>query len=205
MSIMQLTQTIHLIPPKQLWRNKRSLQPVLPGMEPEEEQQPLISNRQVAEVLAGVADMLEAQRANQYRIQAYRNAARGVLDLPESASAMLARGEILVIPGLGHRLRARITELIQSGSVTINNGFCMETLPAGVRALMGVEHIGPYTAIRLHEELGVTSAEQLWQAAEQQRIRHLYGFGPRSEARLKAAAEQILKQEKKQEPLGGAA
>jgi len=201
---MQLTQTIHLIPPKQLWRGKRSLQPVLPGLEPEE-QQPQVSNRQVAEVLAGVADMLEAQRANQYRIQAYRNAARGILDLPEPACAILARGDALPVPGLGPRLRARITELIQSGSVTINNGFCMETLPGGVRALMAVEHIGVYTAIRLHEELGIASVEQLWQAAEQQRIRHLPGFGPRSEARLKAAAEQIVKQGKKQEQLGGAA
>jgi DNA polymerase (family 10) len=57
---------------------------------------------------------------------------------------------------------------------------------------MAVEHIGPYTAIRLHEELGIDSPKALWLAAHQGRIRHLPGFGERSEARLKEAAEQLL-------------
>jgi len=192
MSIMQLTQTVHIIPPAQLKYNKRPMQPALPGMEPEPSIAPKISNRQIAEVLAGIADMLEAQRGNQYRIQAYRNGARGLLDLQESAVDILARGEALPIPGLGERLRSHIAELIELGSVTINNGFCIPTLPMGVRALMAIEHIGPYTAIRLHEELGIDSPQKLWQAAQQGRIRHLPGFGVRSEARLKEAAEHLL-------------
>ena len=192
MSIMQLTQTIHIIPPTQLKHRKRPIQLTLPGMEPEPSAAPKISNRQIAEVLAGIADMLEAQQSNPYRIQAYRNGARGLLDLSEPATDMLARGEALPIPGLGERLRSHIAELIEHGSVTIANGFCIPTLPAGVRALMAVEHIGPYTAIRLHEELGIDSPQALWQAAQQGRIRHLPGFGVRSEARLKDAAEHLL-------------
>ncbi len=194
MSIMQLTQTIHIIPPAQLKRGKRPIQPTLPGMEPEASATPTISNRQIAEVLAGIADMLEAQRSNLYRIQAYRNAARGLLELSEPATAILARGETLPIAGLGVRLRAHIAELIEHGSVTINNGFCIPTLPVGVRTLMTIHHIGPYTAIRLHEELGIDSPQKLWQAAQQRRIRQLSGFGIRSEARLQeAAAEHLLK------------
>lgn len=206
MSIMQLTQTIHIIPPTQLWRGKRGTQQLaLPGMEQEKVTPAPITNRQIAEVLAGIADMLEAQNANQYRIQAYRNAARGVLDLSEPVTDILARGETLPIPGLGERLRSRVAELVRSGSVTINNGFCMQTLPQGVRSLMALEHIGPYTAIRLYEELEIDSPEKLWHAAHQQRIRHLPGFGPRSEMRLKLAAEQVLRGRKKDTVLGGAA
>jgi DNA polymerase/3'-5' exonuclease PolX len=204
MSIMQLTQTIHIIPPAQLKYRKRPMQPTLPGMEPEPTATPRISNRQIAEVLAGIADMLAAQRGNEYRIQAYRNGARGLLDLSEPAVDILARGEALPIAGLGERLRSHIAELIELGSVTINNGFCIPTLPVGVRALMAVEHIGPYTAIRLYEELGIDSPQKLWQAAQQGRIRHLPGFGARSEARLKEAAERLLK-DKKTLTLGGAA
>jgi len=192
MSIMQLTQTIHIIPPTQLKYRKRPMQPTLPGMGPEPTATPKITNRQIAEVLAGIADMLEAQRGNEYRIQAYRNGARGLLDLSEPAVDILARGETLPIAGLGDRLRLHIAELIELGSVTINNGFCIPALPTGVRALMAVEHIGPYTAIRLHEELGIDSPKALWLAAHQGRIRHLPGFGERSEARLKEAAEQLL-------------
>jgi DNA polymerase/3'-5' exonuclease PolX len=204
MSIMQLTQTIHIIPPAQLKYGKHPLQPTLPGMEPEPSVTSSITNRQIAEVLAGIADMLEAQRGNVYRIQAYRNGARGLLDLCEPAVNILARGEVLPIPGLGQRLHSHITELIELGSVTISNGFCIPTLPMGVRALLKIEHIGPYTAIRLHEELGIDSPQALWQAAQQGRIRHLPGFGVRSEARLKDAVEHFLK-DKQSLTLGGAA
>ena len=205
MSIIQLTQTIHIVPTAQLRRGKKTLQPMLPGMGILETP-PKVTNRQVAEVLASVADMIEAQNGNPYRIQAYRNAARGVLDLPEPAADILARGEALPIAGLGERLRTRIKELAESGSTTINNGYYTQGLPEGVRALMNLEHIGPYTAIRLYDELGIDSVNKLWQAAQQQNIRHLAGFGIRSEARLKATAEQVLNKNKQNHvALGGVA
>ncbi|GCE16393.1 helix-hairpin-helix domain-containing protein [Dictyobacter kobayashii] len=196
MSIMQITQTIHIMPTLSLRSSKNTAQLTLPGMEQESKQPPKITNRQIAEVLSEIADMIAGQDGNAYRIQAYRNAARGVLDLEEPAADILARGENLPIPGLGTRLRGRITELVELGSMTITNGFRMESLPYGVRALMAVEHIGPYTAIRLNQELAIDSVEKLWWAANQQRIRQLPGFGPRSEARLKAAAEQLLPKSK---------
>jgi DNA polymerase/3'-5' exonuclease PolX len=206
MNIIQLTQTVHIVPPTQLRRGKKALQPTLPGMEAFNNTPPKVTNRQIAEVFASVADMYESQNGNPYRIQAYRNAARGVLDLPEPASDILARGESLAVPGLGDRLRARIAELVASGSATINTGYYTQGLPEGVRALMNLHHIGPYTAIRLYDELGIDSVEKLWRAAEQQNIRHLAGFGVRSEARLKAVAEQVLKKNKQEHViLGGAA
>jgi len=202
---MQLTQTIHMMPPPQVRSRKRPVQQALPGMELELSAPPQVTNRQIAEVLSGIADLLEIQNGNPYRIQAYRNAARGVLDLPEPAAAILARGEALLIPGMGDRLRAHIAELVELGTVTFQNGLCMQTLPQGVRALMAVEHIGPYTAIRLHEELGIDSPEKLLRAAQQQRIRRLPGFGPRSESRLKDAAQQLLNGRQQNRPLSGVA
>jgi DNA polymerase/3'-5' exonuclease PolX len=209
MSIMQITQTVQLLPSLPTRYSKKVAQPTLPGMDVAADEQPTISNRQIAEVLASIADMIEHQNGNPYRIQAYRNAARGVLDLAEDATAILARGESLPIPGLGQRLRKRIAELIEVGSMTINNGYCMELLPPGVRVLMTIEHVGPYTAIRLQQELGIDTVEQLCQAARQHSIRNLPGFGKRSEARLQTAAEQILARSSKRTShgafLGGAA
>ncbi len=197
MSIMQLTQTIHLLPSQSGRISKRLSQPMLPGMEPEEAAPTRVTNRQIAEVLSNIADLLAFQNGNPYRIQAYRNAARGILDLPEPAADILARGEELPVPGLGERLRARIAELVEIGTMTIQNGICMQTLPQGVRILMTVEHIGPNMAIRLYEELGIDTLEKLWWAAHQQRIRHLPGFGARSEARIKEAVEKLLKGKQK--------
>ncbi|QBD77716.1 histidinol-phosphatase [Ktedonosporobacter rubrisoli] len=205
MQIMQLTQTIHLVPPLQGRSRKHVTQPTLPGFEIEQDQPVKVTNRQIAEVLSSVADMLASQNGNPYRIQAYRNAARGVLDLPEPAADILARGEALPIPGLGQRLRLRIAELVQLGTMTFQNGLYMQALPSGVRSLLTVEHVGVYTAIRLYEELGIDSIEKLWLAAQQKRIRTLDGFGSRSEARLKEAAEHLLQRHTRKQPLGGVA
>jgi len=205
MSIMQLTQTIQIMPPSHIRPAKHLVQPTLPGLEPETSVLLRVTNRQIAEVLAGVADLLATQNSNPYRIQAYRHAARGVLDLQEPVVDILARGETLLIPGLGQRLRARIAELVQTGSMTFSKGFCVQTLPVGVRAMMAVKHVGPYTAIRFYEELGIDSPEKLWQAAQQHHIRRLPGFGVRSEARLEKAAHQLLKGSRHQQPLGGVA
>jgi DNA polymerase/3'-5' exonuclease PolX len=196
MSIMQLTQTIHILPLSAGRGSRTTLstsvkqteQPMLPGLEIEEDARPVVTNRQIAEALASVADLLESQFSNPYRIQAYRNAARGVLDLSEAAAVILARGDELPIAGLGQRLRSRIMELVQTGTMTFYDDLCMQSLPAGVRRLMAVEYVGPRTAIRLYEELAIDTPEKLWWAAQQQRIRKLHGFGKRSEARLKDAA-----------------
>jgi len=204
MSIMQLTQTIHIMPPTYSKFGKYPRQPALPGLEPEQATAPMVTNRQIAEVLSSIANLLESQNSNPYRIQGYRNAARGVLELEEPAAAILARGEKLPVPGLGHRLQFRIAELVLTGTMTFYHDLCIQALPPAVRSLMAVEHIGPHIAARLYEELGIDTPDKLWWAAHQQRIRKLPGFGVRSEARLKEAAAKLLG---KTEPtqLGGVA
>jgi DNA polymerase/3'-5' exonuclease PolX len=192
MSIMQLTQTIHILPPAIINAGNYPSQPALPGLEPEETTPPIVTNRQVAEALSSIAALLEYQNANPYRVQAYRNAARGILELHEPAADIIRRGEILPVPGLGRRLHFRIVELIDTGTMTFYNDFFMQSLPPAVRRLMAVEHVGLRSAIRLYEELDIQTPEQLWWAAHQQRIRNLRGFGVRSEARLKMAAGRLL-------------
>lgn len=190
MDIMQLTQTMHLFPSIPTRRARTQNQPTLPGLEPEP--QPEVTNRQIAEVLSNIAEILDIQNSNPYRTQAYRNAARGILDLTEPATAILARGEPLPVPGLGQRLRARIAELVGTGAMTFYSDVCLQSLPRGVRALLAVHFVGVQTAVRLYQELDIDTPEKLWHAAHQQRIRQLPGFGPRSEARLQAAAEHFL-------------
>jgi DNA polymerase (family 10) len=204
MSIIQLTQTIHILPSLPGRQQKHFSQPALPGLESELETRPQVTNRQVAEVLSSIADLLQYQNGNPYRVQAYRNAARGILDLPEPVTAFIARGEMLPIPGLGQRLRARILELVETGTMTFYNDLSMQTLPAGARSLLAVEHVGIRTAIQLYETLGIDSVASLYHAAQQGRIRHLPGFGQRSETRLKEAARALL-QRREPASLGGAA
>ncbi len=192
MSIMQLTQTIQILPSASIGMANYASQPALPGLEPEETIPAMVTNRQIAEALSSIAALLETQNANPYRVQAYRNAARGVLELQEPAAEIIRRGEALPVPGLGRRLQFRIAELVHTGTMTFYNDLFMQSLPPAVRRLMAVEHVGPRTAIKLYEELGIQTPEQLWWAANQKRIRNLRGFGARSEARLKMSAERLL-------------
>jgi DNA polymerase/3'-5' exonuclease PolX len=204
MSIMQLTQTIQILPLTSTRAGKYPSQPALPGLEPEEIAPPIVTNRQIAEALSSIAELLESQYGNPYRIQAYRNAARGVLELHEPAAEIIRRGEKLPVPGLGRRLHFRIAELIYTGTMTFYNDLFMQSLPPAARRLLAVEHVGPHSAVRLYEELGIDTPEKLWWAAHQQRIRKLRGFGVRSEARLKTAAALLLGKAE-QTQLGGVA
>jgi DNA polymerase/3'-5' exonuclease PolX len=204
MSIMQLTQTIHILPPTLIRAENYPTQPALPGLEVEKTAPSIVTNRQIAEALSSIATLLESQFANPYRIQAYRNAARGILELDESAAAIISRGEKLPVPGLGRGLHFRIVELIHTGTMTFYDDLFMQSLPLPVRRLMAVEHVGPRTAVKLFEELGIDTPEKLWRAAHQQRIRKLHGFGVRSENRLKAAVAHLLGKTEQTE-LGGVA
>lgn len=151
-----------------------------------------VTNRQVAEVLFNIATMLEMQQGNPYRIAAYQNAARGMMGLRTEAATLLARGERLETPGLGDRLRRKITELVTTGRLTFYDDLCEESLPEDVRELMTVAHIGPRIALRLTSHLGIHNVRQLWEATESHRLREHYGFGARSEQRLADAAHITL-------------
>ncbi len=153
---------------------------------------PPISNRQIAEVLFNIATILQMQQANPYRIEAYRNAARGIVAMEKPVASYFVRGEMPPVPGLGQRLRRKITELVTSGSMTFYSDLCEESLPEDVRDLMRVPHIGPRTALRLSSQLDIHGVPDLYQAARSQRLRHHYGFGPRSEERIREGARAVL-------------
>lgn len=154
-----------------------------------------VSNPKIAEVLFNIATILEMQQANPYRIEAYRNAARGILALGEPVAPILARGEKPPVPGLGERLRRKITEMVMTGHMTFYDDLCEESLPEDVRDLMRVPHVGPRTALRLAGQLDIHSVPQLLQEAQQRHLREYYGFGPRSEQRIAEGAMSVLSTE----------
>ncbi len=151
-----------------------------------------ISNEQIAEVLFNIATILEMQQGNPYRIDAYRNAARGILAQPEPVAPVFIRGEVPPVPGLGERLRRKITELVTTGSMTFYNDLCEESLPEDVRDLMRIPHVGPRTALRLTGQLHIHSVPDLYETAKRHGLRDYYGFGPRSEERLREGALAVL-------------
>jgi len=158
----------------------------------QEESVPVVTNQQIADVLFNIATILQMQQDNPYRIEAYRNAARGITAMGEPAAPLFIQGEIPPVLGLGERLRRKITELVTTGSMTFYNQLCEESLPPDVRDLMRVAHVGPRTALRLAGELNIHSVAELYQAARSKSLREHFGFGARSEERLRAGALTVL-------------
>lgn len=176
--MFQFTQSVQLVP-----EPGESVDELLPAR---------VTNQRIAEVLFNIATILDMQQANPYRIQAYRNAARGILALDEPVAPYFLRGERPPVPGLGARLHRKIAELVQMGHMTFYDDLCEESLPEDVRDLMRVPHIGPRTALRLAGQLEIHSVPALLDAAQRHRLREHYGFGVRSEERLAHGAMDVL-------------
>jgi DNA polymerase (family 10) len=151
-----------------------------------------IHNVDIARVFEQIADLLELEDANPFRVRAYRNAARVVGELRFDVSALLASGQPLPkLPGIGTDLAAKIHEISSTGSCALLQRL-QKSAPAGITDLLHVPGLGPKRVRLLWHELGVHTVEQLQRAALDGRLRALPGFGATSEAKLRSAARAQL-------------
>jgi DNA polymerase (family X) len=144
-----------------------------------------VENAEVARIFREVAELLEVQNANPFRIRAYRNAARVVESHPRSVAGLAREGPEAVdaLPGIGPDLAAKVVEIAETGTLAMLSGLA-EEVPAGVADLMRIPGVGPRRALALCEALDVHDAAALERAAAAGRVRELPGFGARSEAKL---------------------
>ena len=152
-----------------------------------------VHNADIARVFGEIADLLEIEQANPFRIRAYRNAARIVEGLQLDLAARLAGGgELPKLPGIGADLGAKIREVAASGTCALLEKLKRE-LPAGIADLLHVPGLGPKRVQRLYQELDVQTPEQLYRAARDGRLRALAGFGEKSELKILRGVEAHLK------------
>ena len=140
-----------------------------------------IKNIEIAEVLSQTADLLEIEGANRFRVRAYREAANVLRNLPTEVEEMRAGGQDLAtLPGIGHDLARKITELVRTGRLQQHEEIKLR-FPAELTELLKFPGLGPRRARVLYDRLGITTLEGLAQAARQGQIRVLPGFGTRLE------------------------
>lgn len=143
-----------------------------------------VENAEVARILREVADLLEIEAANAFRVRAYRSAARTIEELPEPVAAMAGDTERLTsLPGIGEDLAGKISEIARTGTLPLL-GELQHEAPRGAVALMHVPGLGPKRAKVLCERLGIRSLAGLQRAAREHRIRKLPGFGARTEQKI---------------------
>ncbi len=148
-----------------------------------------VYNTDIAAVFEEIADLLEIEGANPFRIRAYRNAARVIRDLSREAGDMIADGaDLTALPGIGEDLAAKIHEIVHSGTCVMLRKLKKRTPPALVE-LLKLPGLGPKKVKVLYHELDIHSLEQLARAARDGRIRRLHGFGEKTEAKILHAIE----------------
>jgi DNA polymerase (family 10) len=143
-----------------------------------------VHNTEIASAFDHLADLLEIEGANPFRVRAYRNAARTIGDLPHNVADMLAKGEDLAdLPGIGEDLAAKIAEFVDTKRLPLLEEVKRRT-PAGLVELTAIPGIGPKRAKLLFDKLKIRSVADLKKAAAAGKLHGLAGFGTKIELKL---------------------
>ena len=144
----------------------------------------MVHNAEVATAFEEMADLLEIEGANPFRVRAYRFAARTLRDLPAEVGEMVAKGEDLTsLPGIGDDLAGKIKEILATGTAAALEAQ-RKRVPATLTELLRIPGLGPKRVKTLAHELKIRSLSELQTAAQAGRVRTLAGFGEKTEQHI---------------------
>jgi len=152
-----------------------------------------VDNKQVAHVLAQIADLLEIRGDNAFKVRAYRTAAETIATWPQAVSTLDDAG-LRTIPGIGKDLTARIKELATTGSSAYHQELLAQ-FPPTILDLLRLQGVGPKTVATLYSELNIRTVDDLATAAKDGRLRTLKGMGAKKEALILKAIAARAKDE----------
>jgi DNA polymerase (family 10) len=156
-----------------------------------------VHNAEIAEMFSRLAELLEIQGANPFRIRAYRKAAQTIEGLPHSVTSMLAEGaDLSELPGIGEDLAAKIQEIVETGHLALLEQVSSQ-LPGQLAELAKIPGLGPKRVKMLYDTLGIQDLKGLAKAARTGKIRQLHGFGAKTEENILAETVQRSSGEKR--------
>lgn len=130
---------------------------------------------QVAEVFRTLADLLEIDGANPFRIRAYRKGADTITAL--GSSILEHRGQLTSLAGIGKDLAGKIEEILDTGTLPLLEETAAR-VPLSLRQIARIRGLGPKRTAQLFRERGITTLDQLRVALETDALSDLDGFGP---------------------------
>jgi len=138
-------------------------------------------NQDIARIFENIADLLEIKGGDVYRVRAYRKAASVIESQAEPLEEIARRRELERIPGVGESIAEKIRDILETGTTPYYEALKAQ-YPESLAELLHIPNIGPRTAKRLYDKLGITSVEELRQAAKEHRISKAHDLGPEMEA-----------------------
>jgi DNA polymerase (family 10) len=134
-----------------------------------------MNNKKVAEIFRQIAEILEIQGENPFRIRAYLRAAQNIESLSRDVAELSRGNELEKLPGIGKDLAAKIKEIVKTDKLKFYEQL-KDNIPEGLTLLMSVPGIGPKTAKLLYDKLKIKNIEDLDQAASAHKISTLPGI-----------------------------
>jgi DNA polymerase (family 10) len=149
-----------------------------------------MENKGIADIFTAIADILDIEGENPFRVRSYRNAARTIEDLSQSLESMVKTGmDLEKIPGIGKSIREKIEEIISTGKCHFLEELRVQ-VPAGLTEFLKLEGLGPKKVKVLYDQLGVDSVDRLEKAAQAGRLRNLAGMGLKTEEKVLKSIEK---------------
>jgi DNA polymerase (family 10) len=140
-------------------------------------------NADVADQFDLLADLLELEGAESFRVLAYRRAATRMRETSGSVAQLALDGRAKELQGIGKTIEEKIVQIVEEGEIealTKRKG----SVPPDVVRFMRLPGLGPKTAARIWRELGISTLDELKAAAESERLRTLAGLGAKSEEKI---------------------
>jgi DNA polymerase (family 10) len=149
-----------------------------------------VQNAEIAAMFDQTADLLEIKGENQFRVRAYRKAARTIEGLPQSVRGMLAaEADLSELPGIGKDLAGKIADIVKAGHFNLLDEL-KKKLPGEVGDMAALPGLGPKRIKLLYTKLRIHTLDDLRRAIKAGRLRKLRGFGAVMEKKLAGALEK---------------
>ena len=133
-----------------------------------------------------LADLMELEGADGFRIGAYRKASARIRDTPSSVAELALAGKAKQLQDIGKTIEAKIVEVVEDGEIHALTKRKAE-VPAELASFLRLPGMGPKTARRLWQELGISTLAALKAAADAGQLRGHAGIGPGTEEKIAAA------------------
>ena len=146
----------------------------------------------VGEILEHIAQLLELKGENPFKIRAYTNAARALESLSEPIETLVNEGRLGEIEGIGKAITDKVTELVTTGRLAYYEEL-KGSFPEGIFELFELQGLGAKKIKALHDQLGVSSVEDLERVCKQGKAAELAGFGEKTQTKLLKAIEDHRK------------
>lgn len=145
-----------------------------------------ILNSDVAKIFEEIADLLEINDENPFRIRAYRSAARTIRNFKFQFHTLIGQGQFPKLPGIGQDLEEKVREIVATGRCLLLEAL-RRNFPPHFNDLLAIPGLGPKRVQRLNHALGISSIKQLREAAIAGKVRDIPGFGPKTEQSILSA------------------